>query len=150
MATLSAPLTAPSVVGYPFDQAPDLRVDAIRAKLSPSAIRAFVKIVGKWGLTEAEARALLGGLASSTYHAWKTKPQDKRLDQDTLVRISLVLGIYKALNTYFGKPWSDRWVKLGNRGPLFAGHSPLEYMLYAGQPGMVHVRQMLDSWRGGR
>jgi hypothetical protein len=29
----------------------------------------------------------------------------QKLDQDTLMRISLVIGIYKALNIYFSKPW---------------------------------------------
>jgi hypothetical protein len=146
----AASLAAPAVTGYTFDQAADLRDSSVRGRLSPSAIRAFIKIIDRWDLTESEARSLLGGLASSTFHAWKTHPQGKRLDQDTLMRISLVLGIFKALNTYFGKPWANRWIKLENRGPLFSGRSPLEYMLYAGQPGMVNVRRMLDSWRGGR
>jgi hypothetical protein len=93
---------------------------------------------------------LLGGIASSTFHAWKKEPLGKRLDQDTLMRISLVIGIYKALNIYFGKPWADRWVVLANRGPIFAGQAPIDYMLRQGQPGMVQVRRMLDAWRGGR
>jgi hypothetical protein len=67
-----------------------------------------------------------------------------------LTRISLVIGIYKALNIYFGKPWADRWITLENRGPLFAGQSPIDYMLRHGQPGMAEVRRMLDAWRGGR
>ena len=61
-----------------------------------------------------------------------------------------MIGIYKALNIYFGKPWADRWVTLENRGPLFAGRAPIDYMLRQGQPGMVEVRRMLDAWRGGR
>ncbi len=100
-------------------------------------------------LTEAQARSLLGGVASSTWHAWKTNPRGKQLDQDTLTRISLSIGIYKALNIYFNKPLADRWITLGNRGPMFAGHSPLEYMIQNGVPGMVDVRRMLDAWRGG-
>jgi hypothetical protein len=100
-------------------------------------------------LTEEQSRALLGGLASSTFHAWKTNPK-RTLDQDTLTRISLVIGIYKALNIYFGKPWADRWITLENRGSLFAGTTPLAFMMQRGQPGMVEVRRMLDTWRGGR
>lgn len=140
----------PPVAGYFFDQAPDLRDAAERERLSSSAIKAFISITDKWGLNEAQARGLLGGIASSTFHAWKTRPRGKRLDQDTLMRISLVIGIYKALNIYFGKPWADRWVALANRGPMFAGQAPIDYMLRQGQPGMVQVRRMLDSWRGGR
>jgi hypothetical protein len=143
-------LSAPVIAGYSFDQAPDLTDTAERARLSASAIKAFVNITEKWGLSETQARGLLGGIASSTYHAWKTEPRGKKLDQDTLMRISLLIGIYKALNIYFSKPWADRWVALANRGPMFAGRPPVDYLLRHGQPGMVQLRRMLDSWRGGR
>jgi hypothetical protein len=147
---MSALLVPSIVAGYPFDQAPDLADPAQRQRLSSSGIKAFVNIVEKWGLNEAQARGLLGGIASSTFHAWKTEPRGRRLDQDTLMRISLLIGIYKALHIYFGKPWADRWVMLGNRGPMFAGQAPIDYMLRQGQPGMLQVRRMLDTWRGGR
>jgi hypothetical protein len=147
---MSSALVAPIVAGHPFDQAPNLSSTEERARLSASALKAFVAIAAKWGLNETQARGLLGGVASSTFHAWKTNPRGRRLDQDTLTRISLVIGIYKALNIYFGKPWADRWVTLANRGALFAGNAPVDYMLRQGQPGMVEVRRMLDAWRGGR
>jgi len=147
---MSALPIAPIVAGYSFDQAPNLANAAQRRRLGSSAIKAFVNIAEKWGLSEAQARGLLGGIASSTFHAWKTEPRDKKLDQDTLMRISLAIGIYKALHIYFGKPWADRWVVLANRGPMFAGQAPIDYMLRQGQPGMIQVRRMLDSWRGGR
>jgi Protein of unknown function (DUF2384) len=143
-------LAIPNIAGYSFDQAPDLTDPSERGRLSASASQAFVKIAGKWGLNEVQARGLLGGVASSTWHAWKTKPRGKTLDQDTLIRISLVIGIYKALNIYFGPRWADRWVVLANRGPMFAGHAPIDYMIRHGQPGMLEVRRMLDAWRGGR
>jgi len=147
---MATALAAPNVAGYSFDQAPDLTDAQERKKLSENAIKVFVNIVQKWNLNEAQARAMLGGVASSTFHSWKTKPKGKQLDQDTLTRISLVIGIYKALNIYFGKPWADRWITLQNRGPLFAGQAPIEYMIRQGQPGMAEVRRMLDAWRGGR
>jgi hypothetical protein len=147
---MPTPLTEPVVAGYTFDQSPDLTDAVERERLSSSAIKGFVNIAEKWGLTEIQARGLLGGIASSTYHAWRTHPRGKKLDQDTLTRISLVIGIYKALNIYFGKPWADCWVTLANRGYMFAGRAPIDYMLRHGQPGMAEVRRMLDSWRGGR
>jgi hypothetical protein len=147
---LSSLSLTPLVTGYIFDEAPDLTDPAQRERLSASAIKAFVKIADKWGLGETQARGLLGGIASSTYHAWRTEPRTRKLDQDTLTRISLLIGVYKALNIYFGKPWADRWVMLQNRAPLFGGHAPIDYMLRHGQPGMLQIRRMLDSWRGGR
>ena len=71
-------LATPNIAGYSFDQAPDLTDAAERERLSSSAIKAFVRITGKWGLNEAQARGLLGGVASSTFHAWKTRPRGKR------------------------------------------------------------------------
>ena len=67
MATL-----APIIAGYSFDRAPDLTDPKAREQLSGSAIKAFVKIAEKWGLAESQARGLLGGIASSTFHAWKS------------------------------------------------------------------------------
>ena len=140
----------PPVAGYKFDDAPDLTDPVVRERLSASAINAFVKIADAWNLTESQARGLLGGIASSTFHAWKNQPRKQKLTQDTLLRISLVIGIYKALQIYFGGEWADRWVTLGNRGSLFSGTAPIDYMMRQGQPGMVEVRRMLDAWRGGR
>jgi Protein of unknown function (DUF2384) len=136
--------------GYRFDKAADLTDAVERERLSPTAIRAFLKICDKWGLTEAQSRALLGGIASSTFHAWKAEPDAQKLSQDALVRISLVIGIYKALHIYFSKAWADRWIRLDNRGALFAGRSPVNFMIRHGQPGMLEVRRMLDAWRGGK
>jgi hypothetical protein len=146
-----AVLESPSLIaGYSFTTAPNLADPAERERLTPSAISAFLHISEKWGLTVKQMRGLLGGIASSTFHAWKTPVRVKRLDQDTLTRISLIIGIYKALHIYFGKSLADRWVTLGNRGPMFAGRAPIDYMLRQGQPGMLQVRRMLDTWRGGR
>jgi hypothetical protein len=143
-------LPAPIIAGYSFDHSPDLTDPKVRERLSGSAIKAFVKIAGKWALTESQARGLLGGIASSTFHAWKGEPKKQKLTQDTLLRISLVIGIYKALHIYFGEEWADRWVTLENRGSMFAGTAPIEYMIRQGQPAMSQVRRMLDAWRGGR
>jgi hypothetical protein len=141
---------APVIAGYSFDRSPDLTDAKVRADLSASALKAFLNIASRWELNESQARGLLGGIASSTFHAWKTDPKKQKLTQDTLLRISLVIGIYKALHIYFGEDWADRWVTLGNRGSMFAGATPLDYMIRQGQPGMFQVRRMLDAWRGGR
>ena len=143
----AAALVLPRIAGYDFEYGADLGNPAERAELSSAAIKAFLNIRKKWDLNEEQSRALLGGVASSTFHAWKTNPR-RTLDQDTLIRISLLIGIYKALNIYFGKPWADRWITLANRGPIFSGRAPLAYMIQRGQPGMLEVRRMLDAWRG--
>ena len=149
MVAAAAALALPQIAGYDFESGADLGNPAERAELSSAAIKAFLNLRKKWDLNEEQSRALLGGVASSTFHAWKTNPR-RTLDQDTLTRISLLIGIYKALNIYFGKPWADRWMTLANRGSVFAGRTPLAYIIQRGQPGMLEVRRMLDAWRGGR
>lgn len=106
----------------------------------------------RWGIKDPDARHLLGGISSGSYYTLKrqTKPGSGRtLDQDTLTRISLLLGIFKALNILYSEKLADAWITLPNRNPMFRGQSPLAYMIERGQPGMLHLRQMLDARRGG-
>ncbi len=124
---------------------PNLADPAERRRLSASAVRAFLNIVQKWELTEDHARALLGGVASSTYDAWKADPGSASLDQDTMTRISRLIGIFKALNICYGKRLADQWVRLKNTGPLFAGQPPIDFMILRGQAGMAEVQRLLDS-----
>ena len=79
------------MAGYSFDEAPDLTDAQEQMKLSYKIYLAYSGNISsqKWYLIEAQARGLLGGVASSTFHAWKTKPKGKQLEQDTLTRISL-------------------------------------------------------------
>lgn len=140
-------LSAP-VVGYPDGPVVDLANIEVRRQLTPSAIRAFGNIAERWGLNEVQIRNLLGGIASSTWHTWKSNPEGRVLDRDTMTRISLVLGIYKALHTYFGAV-ADQWFTLPNDGPLFGGISPVEFIVNADIPGIYEVRKLLDSWSAG-
>ena len=103
----------------------------------------------KWGIKDPEARQLLGGISSGSYYSWKKQPK-RLLDQDSLTRISLLLGIFKALNILYSEKLADAWVTLPNRNPMFRGTTPLNYMVQRGQPGMFHVRQLLDARRGGQ
>ncbi len=145
---MSAALVLPSVAGYPFDVSPDLSKAATRQRLSPAAIKGFLRIMDKWGVKDPDARQLLGGISSGSYYSWKKQPK-RVLDQDTLIRISLLLGIFKALNILYGEALADAWITLPNSNPMFRGQSPLAYMIERGQPGMLHLRQLLDARRGG-
>ena len=138
---LAAALVLPSIAGYAFDVSPDLSHAATRQRLSPAAAKGFLRIMERWGIKDPDARQLLGGISSGSYYAWKKQPK-RILDQDALIRISLLLGIFKALNILYSEVLADAW--------MFRGASPLTYMIQRGQPGMVHVRQLLDARRGGQ
>ncbi len=146
---MATALALPHIAGYAFDVSPDLSQAATRARLSRSAIKGFLRIVEKWELRDTDARLLLGGMSSGSFYALK-KEQQRTLDQDTLTRISLLIGIFKALNILYSPKLADAWITLPNRNPMFQGASPLAYMLQRGQPGMVAVRQLLDARRGGQ
>ena len=126
----------------------DFADPGIRRWLSPSAIRVFTNIAEEWNLSESQVRGLLGGISSSTLHAWKSNPDKRVLDKNTLTRISLIIGIYKGLHTYFGDP-GDYWITHPNDAPLFGGAVPIDFMVSAGVIGMYEVRKMLDSWSAG-
>jgi hypothetical protein len=128
---------------------PDQRQDpAVRQRLSAPALRSFFRIAAAWELNVAEERALLGWPAASTFHKYKAGDTGT-LSYDALMRISLVLGIYKALHILYPDPQlADRWVNLPNANPLFGGKPALQLMTDAGMDGLLQVRRLLDGRRG--
>jgi Protein of unknown function (DUF2384) len=141
------------VPGYPetaYSPSPlvDLSTKRERERLSPSALRAFFNIVDRWKVRDEDARALLGGISNGPYYAWRKEPK-RTLASDTLLRVSFLVGIFKALNILYGEALADEWVRLPNQNRIFAGQTPLEYMKAGGIPAMQTVRRLLDARRGG-
>lgn len=120
----------------------------IRKRLSAPAIRTFFNVVTAWGLSVKEQLALLGFPAASTYHKYKSG-QIGTLSFDTLTRISLVLGIYKALHIlYADRTLADGWIRLPNANPMFGGRPAITLMVDGGLDGLHQVRRLLDGRRG--
>ncbi len=144
MATPQQPLT---------DFSAGTRVDLSRRetqeRLSRPAVVAFFKLAQAWHLRDDAARQLLGGVSNGVFYQMKSR-QKKILDQDKLTRISLLLGIFKALNILYGRKLADAWVNLPNASAMFHGEAPLAYMIKGGVPSLMRVRQLLDARRGGR
>ena len=137
------------VMGRGWEQPTDLSNKDVAKRLSPSAVKGFLKITALWDLRDEDARQLLGGISNGAYYELK-KTGSRTLDQDRLTRISLLTGIFKALNILYRKRLADRWVHLPNTNPMFGGEPPLAYMVKGGVPAMMRVRQLLDARRGGR
>src|SRR5437870_4540698 len=110
----------------------DLASKAERERLSPSALKAFFNIVERWSLRDEDARQLLGGVTNGPYYEMKKHPADRVLDTDKLLRISYLIGIFKALNILHSQHLADEWVQLPNTNRLFGGMSPLAYMQKGG------------------
>lgn len=128
--------------------APGRRPDPeVRKQMSGPAMRAFFNVAEAWQLSVKEQTALLGHPPGSTYHKYKSGHVGP-LPYDMLIRISLVLGIYKALHILYPDPaLADGWVKMPNRNPLFGGHPALQLMA-GGIDGLFEVRRLLDGRRG--
>jgi hypothetical protein len=126
----------------------DLTSKSERGRLSPAAIRTFFNIMTRWSIRDEDARMLLGGMSNGPFYELKKNP-DRVLDTDRLTRISYLIGIFKALNILYSDKLADNWVQLSNSNPIFAGQTPLAYMVKGGLPAIQTVRRLLDARRGG-
>jgi Antitoxin Xre/MbcA/ParS C-terminal toxin-binding domain len=133
-----------------FEPSPlvDLSSKAERERLSPSAVRAFFNIMTRWKVRDEDARRLLGGVSNGPFYELKKQP-DRTLDSDRLLRVSYLVGIFKALNLLYSEPLADAWVLRPNTNRIFGGSTPLAYMIRGGLPAMQTVRRLLDARRGG-
>jgi hypothetical protein len=127
---------------------PDLADRPTRERLSGPALRAFFNIMARWTVRDEDARGLLGGVTNGPYYELKRDP-DRILDVDRLTRVSLLVGIFKALNVLYSEALADRWIHLPNTNRIFGGATPLDYMIRGGVPALLTVRRLLDARRAG-
>jgi hypothetical protein len=153
------PRSNPGALAYPATRyaaptLPDLSRSEERRRLSPAALKALFNIVKRWQVSDEDARQLLNGISNGAYYPLKRsatqRTPTRTLDQDRLVRISYLVGIFKSLNILYSQRLADQWMQLPNTNPIFAGHTPLDYILRGGTPAMDIVRRLLDARRGGR
>jgi hypothetical protein len=133
---------------YRLDAPPDLASREARQQLSAPALKAFFNIMSRWKVRDEDARALLGGVSNGRFYDMKRNP-DRLLETDRLTRISYLIGIFKALRILHTEPLADEWVHLPNNHPVFAGRTPLAYMMRGGLQAMPTVRRLLDARRAG-
>ena len=112
------------------------------------ALKAFGNIVAEWQLPVHDAAAL-ADMSESTWKRARKPGYTGDLTHDQLLRLSAVVGIYKALKLYFSDPIAQRWIRLPNDGPLFHGERPVDTMIREGLPQFLQVRTYLDALRGG-
>lgn len=116
------------------------------ARVGSVALKAFFNLAHEWELGRDEQIILLGGPSVRTYYRWKAGGA-ATLPRDTLERISVLLGIYKALHILLpARERANSWVKRANKA--FGGETALEVMLKGRVDHLYRVRRYLDAWRG--
>jgi hypothetical protein len=134
------PVTPPARPARPIASLDRKRVDAV-------ALKAFFKLALEWQLSADDQLVLLGQPSRRTFYRWRTG-EVAALPADTLERISVLLGIYKALAILLPvKNRANAWVKRANTA--FGGRSALEVMRQGRVDDLYQVRRHLDAWRGG-
>ncbi|TVR84887.1 MAG: DUF2384 domain-containing protein [Rhodospirillales bacterium] len=118
------------------------------ADVQAVALKAFGRISDAWALTVHEAAAL-ADMSDSTWKRARKRGFAGALTRDQTLRLSALVGLYKALALYFDPPLAHQWVKLPNRGPEFHGARPLDVMIEGGLPKILRVRSYVDALRGG-
>ena len=136
-------------LGLDMRKLPDLGDVTTRSRLSTPAIVAFFALVDKWDVRNEDAMGLLGGVSHGRYYELK-KNRKGLLSQDELTRISLLIGIFKALNILFSQRLANQWASRPNSNAMFNNVPPLQLLIRGGVPAMIGVRRLLDSRRGGR
>jgi antitoxin Xre/MbcA/ParS-like protein len=122
----------------------------VRKRMSAPAMKAYFNVAEKiWKLDTKTQGALLGFPGSSTFYNYRNGTHGT-LSYDVLTRISLVLGILKALRIlYPERQLADRWINLPNSNSLFGGKTPAEFLGSGELDSLYRVRRLLDGRRGG-
>lgn len=124
-----------------------------RRRLSAPALRTFLAIADRWGLTEEERRLILGYPSRSTYHNWAKLAREHgafTLDADVLTRISAVFGIHQALGVLHASETEGlAWLRGPHNALVLGGRPPMALVTSGTQDGLMIVRRFLDAARGG-
>jgi hypothetical protein len=141
-----APSASPASIAKAI---PDLSRDATRQELTPAALEGILRLAEIWRLSSGQASALLGDISEREWFKIKDGARSDPLSQETLTRISALIGIYKGLHLLFSEPLTDEWVRRPNSETLFGGLAPVDYMIAGGLRAMLETRGYIDSLRGG-
>lgn len=137
--TMPQLVLVPQTVSQPY-------VPVISDAEGKAMARTVVNLFCRWGLTDAQASILLGGLSMRTWARWKIGIVG-RISRDLKCRLSNLLGIHKALRIIFTDvDRSYGWVKRPNKA--FGGVPALDVMLGGELTDIMRVRRYLDSVRG--
>ncbi len=125
---------------------PAFRADPVTQDEAAATFRAALNLFGRWELNDEQAATLLD-MPVRSYRRWKAEGPG-RISRDGRARLSILMGIHKALRIIFTEPQRGyAWIRTGNAA--FAGASALDVMLGGELTDIMRVRRYLDAERGG-
>lgn len=117
----------------------------LEAEKGRVALKGFFGVSKEWNCTVDDQLGLLGGVSEETLRQYADLPRIQ-LPLNTLERISLLLGIYKALHAQYPDPHrANQRIRLATSEPPFAGLSPIEFMARGSLSNLRLVRRYFDS-----
>jgi hypothetical protein len=109
-------------------------------------LKAFFNITESWLFNDKERMTLLGEPGRTTYFKMK-RGEVPTISVDQLERISLIMGIYKALRILY--PTTELANEWPSKISLFFGNKTArEVMTQGSLLNLYHVRRYLDAMRG--
>jgi hypothetical protein len=118
-----------------------------RVTLTPTTMTALRTLARAWRLTRAEGAALIS-VSESTWARFQAGIWHGTLSRDQLLRISVMIDMYRGLHLLFSDDMADRWPRL--RNPLFAHMTPIGAMAVRGTEGVLEVRRYVDEMQQQR
>lgn len=132
-------------------------------RLVAAGLRTFARIAETTGLTAADVATLLGVSRATYYRLQQTAARERQAEagekatyRELLAdialqeRLSLLLGIYGDLQSYYAKnrAFGEAWVRTPNSNPVFGGHAPIELMLSGSVIALWTVRRVTQGMLG--
>ncbi|MEX0623647.1 hypothetical protein [Saccharospirillum sp.] len=140
-------------ITYPAPETPS--VATMPAEIATKGLRWVFEHRQQWDLSLDNVAELLGGLSVSTVKDWKRRAERGdvlTLPRDVVERLSLLLGIHKALTLLTPTDREDlawAWFQAPTELYGLRGRSIRDYLLAAGtMESLYFIRRQLDNARG--
>ena len=119
-------------------------------QIATAGLKAAYAILEKWGCTQEQAMSILR-LPKATFYRYAKQPEEARLNDDQLERLSYLVNIHAHLRMIFENPENQYgFMSMKNNNPYFNGRSPLEVIATGSFAALYETHKRIDALRGGQ